>query len=104
MKKCEKNLTQKFKKLCQKLTDTSAFYYNALTTLQPKIECPIKAQRYTATNSTIDMRPFTLLPISGYIWVVILKLYSGEEKARELAMCVETNLKTSKRPFEKRRN
>ena len=103
MKKCEKNPTQKLKKPCQRLTDTRAFYYPTLTSIQPKIECPIIAQRYTATNATLDLSPFTYLPINGYIWVISLKLFSGIDKARELAMCVEINLKTSKTPNVRKR-
>lgn len=93
MKKCEKNPKQHFKHICRRLSDKKAFYYNALSTLHPQLECPVKAQRYTATNSSVDLTPFTFLPISGYIWLVTLKLYSGEEKVKEIALCIELELK-----------
>lgn len=93
VKKCVKNPTQKFKNLCGKLSDKKAFYYSALTTLHPRLECPMKAQRYTATNSSFDLTPLTLLPISGHTWIITLNFYSGEEKVRELALCFEAELK-----------
>lgn len=93
MKKCEKNPPTRFKEFCQKLTDKRAFYYHALETMEPRLECPVKAQEYKAVNSSLDFTPFTLLPVGGYIWAVTLKIVSGSDKKRVIEFCAEINLK-----------
>lgn len=93
MKKCEKLPTQKHKNVCRNLNVKKTFYHNAWKTLDPPLECPFRAQRYTATNSSMDLTPFTLLPLSGYMWIITAKLYSGDEKARQVALCLDLNMK-----------
>jgi hypothetical protein len=99
MKKCEKNPTQTFKQICSKLKDKKAFYYNALTTIHPPLECPFKAQQYTAANSSIDLTPLSFLPINGFLWIITGRIMSGE--SREVALCVEGNLRVT-RPTSRR--
>jgi hypothetical protein len=91
MKKCEKNPTQTFKQMCLKLKDKKSFYYSILSPFHPTLECPVKAQEYTAANATIDLTPLTFLPVNGYIWMITGKIFSGH--AREIVFCIEANLK-----------
>lgn len=88
MTKCEKHPTLKFSELCKKLKDKNAFYYGALSTIHPPFECPVKAQNYVSTNSSIDLSALSFLPISGYSWLTTFKLTSGEGKRKELVLCV----------------
>jgi hypothetical protein len=91
MKKCEKNPTQTFKQVCLKLKDKKSFYYSILSPFEPAFECPLKPQQYTTMNSSIDLTPLTFLPVNGYIWIITGKFIAGH--AREIAFCLESNLK-----------
>lgn len=93
MKKCEKHPTTKLDGLCHKLNNKKAFYYGTLANIQPPLECPLKAQRYVATNATFDFTAISFLPLSGYIWLTTLKVSSGEGKVHKLELCILMEVK-----------
>lgn len=92
MRNCEKFPTQKFSKLCQRVTDTKTFYYGAVSTVEPKISCPIRAQRYVSTNSTVDLSVISMLPLSGSVFIGKMWIMSGEGKKIEMVQCATVEL------------
>lgn len=92
MKNCEKFPTQKFNRLCQRLTDTNTFYYGAVSTVEPKLACPLRAQRYTSTNSTLDLSVISMLPLSGSVFMGKMWVMSGEGKKSEMVQCATIEL------------
>lgn len=96
MKNCEKMTTQRFSGMCQKLRDKRAFYYNALTSITPPLECPFEPQNYIATNSTVDLMALAFMPLSDSAWLTIAKLFSGEGKRREIVMCTELEMRVNR--------
>lgn len=98
MKKCEKLPSQKVLGVCQKLNDKKTFYHGAISTMQPPLACPLKPQKYVATNSSIDLSAIAFLPISGHVWHLVVKLYSGEKKERNMVMCVTIKIKITRAP------
>lgn len=94
MKKCEKTQTHKFSRYCQRLKDTHAFYYSTLASIQPPMtSCPMRANIYTATNSSIDLMAMSFLPLSNSLWITTAKTFSGEGRRKELAMCAVFEIK-----------
>jgi hypothetical protein len=105
LKKCEKMPTVKFTGLCEKFKDKKAFYHATLSGLTPSLECPIKPQRYVATNSSmLDLSPIAFLPLGGYIWLVTLKVSSGEPKQQELVMCTMIEISIAQVKRKRRKN
>lgn len=102
MKKCEKRPSHKFTGLCQRVHDRNTFYHGALSTINPPLVCPLKPQRYVATNSTIDLTAISFMPVNGYIWHTTVKLHSGEGKDRKVAMCIEMKMKIVRAQARKR--
>lgn len=97
MTKCEKLLTQKFPGVCQKIKDKNSFYYQAVASVQPAVTgCPFKANIYAATNSTIDLKALTFVPISNSLWLTTSKIYSGEGKEKQLAMCTNVEARINR--------
>lgn len=87
LKKCEKLLTQKVSRLCQRLFDKKNFLHGILSNFQPRIACPVSPQRYVTINSTLDLTAITVLPLSGSVWMGNLKIMSGEGKKAEMVFC-----------------
>lgn len=96
MKKCEQYPGLQFTGFCQKLKDKNAFYYGALSKIDPPFECPVLAQRYNAANSIMDLTALQFLPISGYKWLVTMKIISGEAKNKEMAFCILAEMKITR--------
>lgn len=93
MKKCEKFPTQKFTKVCHILEDKKSMFAGVLTTMQPPLRCPMKAQQHEAPNSSMDMTTLSYLPLSGSIFMSTAKLFSGEGKKPEIVLCTLAEIK-----------
>lgn len=92
MKNCEKLPTQKFNRLCHRLTDKKTFYYGAVSTVEPKLACPLRVHRYVSTNSTIDLTMISMLPLSGSVFIGKMWMMSGEGKKSEMVQCATIEL------------
>lgn len=93
MKKCEKFSIQKFTKVCHMFEGKNNIFSSVLATMQPPVSCPIKAQRYEAVNSSMDMTTLAYLPLTGSIFMSTSKLYSGEGKKSELVLCTSFEMR-----------
>lgn len=85
MEKCENYPSLKVPSFCQKLKDKKAFYFDSIRNIHPPIECPIKPQKYVASNSSIDLSAFAFIPITNSRWILMSKILSG--KNREMVLC-----------------
>jgi hypothetical protein len=101
MKKCEKLPPRSFKQLCATLNDKSSFLYTLITKLDPPMECPVKAQQYIANNAVVDITPLTFLPMNGFVWIAVIKIFSGEN--REMTLCLEASFRNNKIALRRRR-
>lgn len=93
MKKCEKFSVQKFSKLCHMFESKNNIFTGAIATMQPPLHCPIKAQRYEAENSSMDMTALAYLPLTGSIFLSVNKVYSREGKKGELVLCTSLEMR-----------
>ncbi|CRK89254.1 CLUMA_CG003013, isoform A [Clunio marinus] len=95
MKKCEKPFPLRFTDLCKSFNNKKAFYYGFISTIKPPISCPIKADKYTATNGSFDLSASYFLPIRDNVWITKTKLYCNEGKKRELVLCLMSTIKVT---------
>lgn len=93
MKKCERIPPIRVPKLCSRFSDTKAFYSGAFAGITPRLECPMTERIYTATDSSIDLAAISFLPMGEFMWIMTLKINSGEEGKSKLALCIEMELK-----------
>lgn len=98
MKTCEKYDIINVREMCKKFQDKHAFYSNIFTHIKPTLECPIKPGNYTLEESSLDLRPFALFPVDGYIWVSSFKFVSGQKgiKGKKVVMCINAEVKILK--------
>lgn len=87
MKQCDKHPTVKFTDICRRLKDKNAFYAGAMSGIKPPFECPMKIQKYIAADSSLDLTVLSIMPISGYVWLINIRMSSGEGKHKELVLC-----------------
>lgn len=102
MKRCEKFSTQKITKVCHMFEGKNNIFSSVLATMQPPVSCPIKAQRYEAINSSMDMTSLAYLPLTGSIFLSTSKLYSGEGKKAEMALCTTFDMRIIRARKEKK--
>lgn len=100
MKHCENYPSINVPGLCLKLKDKQAFYYDALSSIEPQLECPVKAGNYIANNATVDLSSIAFIPMSGSVWYATLKFFAG--KKRELILCVLAEFKIVRARTKKR--
>lgn len=95
MKTCEKYDIINIREMCKKFQDKNAFYSNIFAHIKPPLKCPIKPGNYTLEESSLDLAPFALFPIDGYIWVLSFKFASGEKgiKGKKVVMCLNAEVK-----------
>lgn len=93
MKKCEKFSVQKFTKICQLFQGKNSIFSGLLAMMQPSVSCPIKVQRYVATNASMDMTTLSYLPLSGSIFMSTTKILSGEGKKAEMVLCTTMEMR-----------
>lgn len=54
----------------------------------PRVLCPLMPGSYKTKESIIDLAPFSMLPTDGYVWLLIMKIVSGEGKKQKPVMCL----------------
>lgn len=98
MKKCDKYSTIIIRDLCKKFKENNSLYSNVFENIHPPFQCPIKRGNYTIAESAFDMMRIAMLPLDGYVWVIMFKMVYSEngQKPKKVAMCVNSETKMTK--------
>lgn len=93
MTQCEKYPGFNFNSTCQRFKDKRSLFHEAWLTFKPPFECPFTPQKYVTKNASIDFSLLAPMPISGYAWLITVKLVNVDEKRRETALCILFEIK-----------
>ena len=88
MTQCEKYPGFTFNSMCQRIKQTRTLFHDVWVTLKPALVCPLTPQKYETKNASVDLSMLEPMPISGYAWLVTIKLINGEGKKRETVLCI----------------
>lgn len=95
MKSCDKYSTRNIPGICALVQLKDALFAEAFVNVVPKVECPLKPANYSLGTSAIDMKPFSLVQLDGFIWIVNFRLMSAVDgnSKRKTALCVNSQTK-----------
>jgi hypothetical protein len=86
-KKCRLYDTIQVPGICQKFKDKLPFISAIFESVQPKLECPLKAVNYTTKESKFNLDLFEKLPISNVLWSLYIELFSGSKPNLKTVVC-----------------
>lgn len=73
-KSCRKYDEIKLLEMCRKFRSQIPVISNIFQSIEPKLECPLKAQNYTIKDAEIALDIFSKLPIGNYLWIFKLQM------------------------------
>lgn len=97
MKTCEKYSTLNVGEMCVKFEWKNIYYSGIFDNFKPHLKCPFQPGNYTLEESVLDLSPFTMFPLDGYVYIAAFRLVSGKaRKSKKVIMCINTETKIFK--------
>lgn len=82
MSQCENYVTLNIRDLCKLFAENNPLWNDLVAASYPKPHCPLKIGSLKITNATVDLSYVGYMPIAGYTFTSIFKLYKSITNVR----------------------
>lgn len=110
--RCDYNMTQcesfdsfAIRDICRIIDMDGQLWSDFFAHFEPTLRCPIKKTSIKITDSVVDLGYIAHLPLSGYTWNFIFKVFKsgiGKRSRKQLIACITYDVTITKTRPEKR--